>query len=175
MKITTITMGAASALAVGVLACAPTAHADPMIGPHDPCAPAGATKMVDAPPGSGVSQVRVICRADRLGELIWQADWTQIGGSNAGMGYRPTAFQQDGPCLNTHGAVDVQACNACIAQHGGVGPFLPGGQNALQVCSGNPQPMQFPQCDKYNGDLMSHQICADNVARGLPPDNIRRP
>jgi hypothetical protein len=79
-----------------------------------------------------------------------------------------------GPCVNRNGPVDVQACNACVAQHGGYGPGggLPGG--AMTECYGSGQPMQFPQCDKYNGDLMSHQICVDNVARGLPPDNIRR-
>lgn len=81
MKITTITMGAASALALGVLAWAPCAHADPVTIIGTPCSPQGATRTIDVAPYG-----RVICRANRLGELFWQADWTQVpGGSNEGM------------------------------------------------------------------------------------------
>lgn len=73
--------------------------------------------------------------------------------------------------LTVFAAGTAHADPACVRAALAAGPDWP----AYYRCFGVAGPMQFPQCDQYNGDLMSHQICVDNVARGLPPDNIRRP
>jgi hypothetical protein len=77
---------------------------------------------------------------------------------------------QAAPC---GGGGSSPACTSCIQA------ALAGGhmnQPAYQACylDSGQAPMQFPQCDVYPA-LMDRQICTDNVARGLPADNIRRP
>lgn len=63
-------------------------------------------------------------------------------------------------------SINGPQCTACVMAHPAT---------VLQDCAppAGPAPAMFPQCNVYQYG-MDRQICQDNVARGFPPDDIRR-